>query len=246
MCSTPLLVNDLLIVNPGARSASLAALDSLTGQTRWITPGDSAAYSAFITAKIGSQTQIIGYDQHSLGGWDLATGRRLWKMVPPMEGDFNVTTPIALENGLVLSTENNGTRLYRFTPSGRIIDRPESSFPDLSPTTSTPVVTSDRIFGAHLGFYCLDLKNSLKPIWHLDDESIGDHATLFADDERVLAVTLAGELILFDARANHCAILSRLRLFDESAEIYSHPALVGSRLFVRGPSSVACIDLAMN
>ena len=58
-----------------------------------------------------------------------------------------------------------------------------------------------------------------------------------------IVITLAGELILLDARANTCAIISRLRLFDEDVEIYSHPALVGTRLYARGGSSVVCVDL---
>jgi hypothetical protein len=34
-----------------------------------------------------------------------------------------------------------------------------------------------------------------------------------------------------------------MRIFDEDVEIYSHPALAGTRLFARGGSSVVCVDL---
>jgi len=60
----------------------------------------------------------------------------------------------------------------------------------------------------------------------------------------VLVITLGGELILLDARVNNCVILSRHRLFDDDVEVYSHPALVGTRLYARGGSSVVCVDLA--
>jgi hypothetical protein len=89
----------------------------------------------------------------------------------------------------------------------------------------------------------LDLLQHLKPLWHNQDVASGDHASLIADDERVLVMTLGGELILLDARANNCAIASRMRIFDEDVEIYSHPALAGTRLFARGGSSVVCVDL---
>ncbi len=243
MCSTPLVVDDLLIVNPGGPDASLVALDCATGRTRWTTPGSPAAYAAFICGDFGGRRQIVGYDADSLGGWDVKTGTRLWKLTPPNEGDFNVPTPIAVDGAIIASTENNGTRLYRFDDSGRIIPQPAAEYADLAPDTSTPVLTGGRLFGAHGGLHCLDARNSLRPIWRNDDSTLGDHASLIADERRVLIITMRGELILLDATANANAIVSRLRVFEEDVEVYSHPALVGTRLYMRGGSSVVCIDL---
>lgn len=246
MCAPPLVVDDLLIVNPGGAKASLVALDKITGRTRWTVPGNPAAYAAFICGEFGGRRQIVGYDQHSLGGWDVKTGARLWQLVPPTEGDFNVPTPLAADGGLVVATENNGTRFYRFDAAGRINPTPVAEYQDLSPDTATPVLTNGRVFGAHLGLHCLDVQNGLKQLWRRDDDTIGDYATLIADDTRVLVITLAGELILLDGKSNECAIISRLRLFTEDVEVYPHPALVGSRLYVRGGASVACVDLGPN
>ncbi|MBI3879893.1 MAG: PQQ-binding-like beta-propeller repeat protein, partial [Verrucomicrobia bacterium] len=215
MCAPPLVVDDLLIVNPGGAQASLVALDCSTGRTRWSTPGAPAAYAPFICGEFGGHRQIVGYDQRSLGGWDVKTGRRLWQLVPPAAGDFNVPTPIAVDGGVLVATENNGTRLYRFTDSGQIIPKPAAEFAALAPDTATPVVTGGRVFGAHQGLRCLDVQPGLKPLWRSEEKALGDHATLIADDERVLVITLNGELILLDARAAQCSILSRLRLFDD-------------------------------
>ena len=244
MCSTPLLVDDLLIVNPGGTNASVVALDCETGRTRWTTPGSPAAYASFICGEFGTRRQIVGYDQYSLGGWDVKTGKRLWELVPPAKGDFNVPSPIAADGGIVVATENNGTRLYRFDESGRIIPKPAAEYADLAPDTVSPVVTCGRVFGAHEGLFCLDLRQGLKPVWHREETALGDHMTLIADDERMLVMTLRGELILLDGRADTCAIISRLRLFDDDVEVYSHLALAGTRLYARGGSSVVCVDLA--
>jgi outer membrane protein assembly factor BamB/ABC-type phosphate/phosphonate transport system substrate-binding protein len=246
MTSTPLIVDDELIVNPGGTNASLVALDPATGRTLWTSPGPPAAYSAFICGDFGGRRQIVGYDRQSLGGWDVKTGQRLWKLVPPVEGDFNVPTPIAVDGALLVFTENNGTRLYRFDDSGRIISKPAAEFADLAPTTATPVVTRDRVFGAHSGLHCLDIQKGLKSIWHADIESLGEHASFLADNDRVLVLTFGGELLLLDARADNCSIISRMRLFGDDVEVYSYPALVGQRLYARGGSSVVCVDLSMN
>jgi outer membrane protein assembly factor BamB len=246
MCCTPLIVDDMVIVNPGGTNASLVALDCVTGRTRWATPGLPAAYSAFICGEFGGRRQIVGYDQHSLGGWDVKTGKRLWQLVPPTEGDFNVPTPMAVNGNLLVATENNGTRLYQFDSSGIIIPKPAAASAELSPDSSSPVVTCGRIFGSYAGLRCLDTQNGLKEVWRREDNSLGDYSTLIADDERVLVITLHGELILLDGKANECAIISRLRMFEDEVEVYSHPALVGTRLYARGGSSVVCMDLAMD
>ncbi|HEX7862971.1 MAG TPA: PQQ-binding-like beta-propeller repeat protein [Verrucomicrobiae bacterium] len=245
-CSPPLIIDDLLIINPGGTNASLAALDLCTGHTRWTTPGAPAAYSAFVAGEFGGRRQFIGYDDYSLGGWDPATGKRLWRFVPPVNGDFNVPTPIAFNDGIVVSTENNGTRFYRFDRDGRIIPTPTAQFADLSPDTSTPVITNNRVFGADQErIYCLDT-TTLKPIWELEEKNLGDHASLVADDERVLVSTIRGELILLDAKANASPVISRMKLFQEDVEVYAHPALVGSRLYARGGDALICVDLAVN
>jgi outer membrane protein assembly factor BamB/ABC-type phosphate/phosphonate transport system substrate-binding protein len=246
MCSSPLIVDDELIVNPGATNASLVALDRATGRTLWTSPGSLPAYSAFICGNFGGVRQIVGYDRLSLGGWDVKSGRRLWKLIPPAEGDFNVPTPIGVEGGILVSTENNGTRIYRFDDSGRIIPKPAAHFPDLAPTTATPVVTRDRVFGVNSGLHCLDIHKGLRAIWHVDLETLGEHASFFADNDRVLVVTFTGEVLLLDAQAETCRIISRMRLFDDDVELYSHPALAGQRLYARGGSSVVCVDLSVN
>ena len=92
--------------------------------------------------------------------------------------------------------------------------------------------------------HCLDPQRGLKQIWHREDESLGDYATVIADDERVLVITLGGELLLLDARTDEGAILSRLRVFEDDVEAYCHPAFVSSRLYLRGGFQVVCLDLS--
>ena len=102
------------------------------------------------------------------------------------------------------------------------------------------------MFGAHLGLHCLDARQHLKRVWQWKDDNFGDHASFIADGERVLVITLSGELLLLAAGADHCEIISRLRVFEDDVEIYSHPAAVGNKLFIRGGSIVACVDLMAN
>ena len=143
--ATPLWVDGKLIVNPGAKDASLAALDAKTGKTVWKTPGRPAGYGSFILATLGGKEQIIGHDADSLGGWDPATGKRLWQLNPERPGDFNVPTPIPVGDKLLVTTENNGTRLFAFDAAGKIVPKPVAVHKKLAPDTHPPVVVADRV-----------------------------------------------------------------------------------------------------
>jgi len=243
-CSSPLAVDGKLIVNPGAKSASLVALDLASGKEVWRCPGLPAAYASFIAGTFGGVRQIVGYDEKSLGGWEPATGKRLWTLVPPVSGDFNVPTPIDAGGKLVLASENNGTRIYDFERSGSIRGKPIATNEDLSPDSSTPVLVGGRLFGCWYSLYCLQADSTLKTHWTGEDDAFGHYASLIASADRVLVVSNRGELLLVDATGGEFKILSRHKVLGEDAEVLSHPALVGSRLFLRDTSKVVCLELS--
>ena len=243
LCSSPLVVDDMLIVNPGGKDAALVALRPATGEVIWQTPGQPAAFGSLIVGVFGGQRQIVGYDKTTLGGWDVQSGKRLWTLKPPRAHDFNVPTPIAVEGKLLVATENNGTRLYQFDNHGAIVPEPLAENLDLAPDTHTPVVVGNRCFGVWSGFYCLDIANGLKPAWKADDQPYFEYASIIASPERLLITTQRGELLLVDAQAEAYRVLSRLSVFADEQGVYSHPALLGSRLYIRGSSEIGCLDL---
>jgi outer membrane protein assembly factor BamB len=246
-CSSPLVCDGKLIVNPGGEDASVVALDPNTGDVIWQTPGGRHAYSSFIVATLGGLRQLVGYDQKTLGGWDISTGRRLWTLKPPHDGDFNVPTPVAVDGKLLVATENNFARLYAFRDDGRINPEPVAVSDRLSPDISTPVVVRNRVFCVCDHMYCLDLTKGLRPVWTGEDKSFGNYSPLIASEKRILAFGLGGELLLFDAEADSFHVVSRLRLFDETPSkqtlLLSHPALVNTRLYLRGETELVCADI---
>lgn len=243
-CATPLLVGDRLIVNPGGKGAAVVALDRKTGKTLWKGEGDAAAYGAFIHASVHGVDQVIGYDATTAGGWSLQTGERLWSLRPPEDDDFNVPTPVVLSgNRLLLATENNGTRTYAFDTHGKLNPTPLAVNADAVPDTTSPVVVGGRVFSSGLGaMLCLDLADNLKTIWETEDGPFDQHVSLFASGRRVLAVTIGAELILLDPADGAYRPLSHLKPFAK-AECWSHPALVGNRLYVRTNDEIVCLSL---
>jgi outer membrane protein assembly factor BamB len=242
-CSTPLVVGDCLIVNPGAADASLAALGLYTGETVWKTPGEPSGYGSLILGTFGGVRQIVGHDATSLGGWDPNTGQRLWTVRPDKQGDYNVPTPLNVFGRLLVATENNGTRLYGFDPNGRIQPQPLARNADLTPDTSSPVVAGGLVFGCSRGLFCLDPADGLQTLYAAErNGAFKEHAALIAGKDRVLAITLRGELILFQAAREGFTLVDRLRVF-KGTEVWSHPALVGNHLYLRSLNEVCCLLL---
>jgi len=239
----PLLVDDKLIVLPGGPEASIAALDARTGDVVWRTPGHAAAYAPLIVGSFGGQRQLVGYDSAGLGGWEIATGRRRWELVPRGQADFNVGTPVIMGDGILVATENNATRLYRFHPDGTINPTPAAVNEDLAPDTCTPVVVGEAVYCTAYGeLYRLD--GQLETEWSRPDDRFFDHSNLIAGNGRVLIWTTSGDLLLLDAEADEYRELAHLRPWEgPDVNSMSHPALAGDRLYLRDGSCLACFLL---
>lgn len=240
-CGSPLLVDGRLIVAPGGPDASLVALAPDSGEVLWKTAGNPPSYGSLIVGEFGGARQIVGHDATTLGGWDVETGKRLWTLKPESSGDFNVPTPLNIDGKLLVTSESNGTRLYRFRDDGTIDPQPVASQKRLAPDMSTPIVVGSRVFCVHQTLIGFDLKDGLREIWRQRDPAIGDYASVIADSRRLLVLG-KGELLLIETTPAP-RINSRLRLFSETTVIYSHPALAGNRLYARGENRLICLEL---
>lgn len=233
-----------LIVQPGAPEAGFVALDARTGKILWkSSSGRPAAYASPVLCAISGVRQIVAYDEKSLGGWDPETGERLWELIPRHSGDFNVPTPILLnENRIHITTENNKGRIYRFDKTGRINPKPVFVQEELGHDSNTPVTDGNRIYAADWALFCLDAEN-LQVHWTLEDDALGDYVTLILGEKRLLASTHDGTVLLVDIETVPGRIVSRWRLFDEDDVVLSHPAIVGNLLLIRSASKVVCVRL---
>lgn len=239
---SPVVVDDHLIVQPGGRQAFLAALDIDTGETIWKSTGSKAGYSGLLITSAGDVSQLITYDSASLGGWSTANGQRLWTIVPPQKGDFNVPTVIVRNQKLLVSTENNGTRWYPMNGSGIPETQPVSQNEDLAPDCHSPVISGGRIFGIWNELYALDA-TTLETIWSSDDDAFSGYASLIASNSRLLCLSEEGELLLISTDEQPPTIVSRHWLSPGTSRFLSHPAIAGKALFVRADRTLKRFDL---
>ncbi|MCL4199339.1 MAG: PQQ-binding-like beta-propeller repeat protein [Phycisphaerales bacterium] len=106
--SSPVIFEDKVIVQCDVQEGSfVAALDLLaTGEEVWRTPRQEEPTWSTPTIHVGvSRTQVICNGWKHIGGYDLADGRELWKLVGG--GDIPVPTPV-VAGDLIYITNAHG------------------------------------------------------------------------------------------------------------------------------------------
>jgi len=250
-CSSPLVADGRLIISPGAPEASVVALNPANGEEVWRSPGRPPGYGSFVAAYPGGRCQVIGFDESTLGGWDVATGDRLWTVEPEVGGGFNVPTPVVMSGDrtqFLVSTETDGTRLYELGADGVLICDALAKTGELSSEMATPVVIGSRVFCVQDRLVELDASDGLATVHACEDVRLGTYAALISGSSSVLAIGNDCQLLMYDITRNGCRLVSDVAALEEApqashAPVYAHPAIVGTRMFIRGPNELACIEL---
>ncbi len=242
--ASPLFHDGKLVVQPGGTKHGIIALKIETGELIWSCEGRTAAYASPIVVERDRKKQVVAFDEVSLGGWDLLSGAKLWELKPKVDSDFNVPSPIAMESGVVLMSENNATRLHLFGRDAILQSEIEASFDELAADSHTPVLLGNRLIGVHDELFVLDVKDGLKPSGKLEGVHFGTYCSLIGCENRVLALALDGEAYLIQIDLKVPKILGRWKTLEEKGQILAHPAMVDRTFLVRGPDSLVAWDLS--
>ncbi len=235
---SPLKVKDQLIVLPGGKDCAIASLDCKTGDVQWKTPGENSGYATPQLATWNGTSQVVAYDQKTLGGWDLLTGKRLWTIQPAVQGDFNVPTPIVLERGLFVVTENNGGRFYQVNEQGIPALEPTAQNMATVPDAHSPVQVDSQIIVAEKSLTSLDLDHELETRWQWKDRTLRGHNSLIVGGKQLLVITQGGEILLVQVEADQAKVLGRHMIGDDAKYILAHPALADEILFIRAEKAI--------
>ena len=233
-CASPLLIDGRLIVQPGGLHSSIAALDAETGSVLWATPGRKTAYASPVVDTRATITQVIAFDEDSLGGWSIDDGRRLWEMKPAVHGDFNVPTPLLLQDRIVLVSENNSVRIHSIDESGVVSPKPIAESDALAGDSHTPIALGDWLVGVDGDLKVLDTNDGFSNLGTFSDKSLSKYCSLIADNDRILVACGNGTMILLRFDSKDVQELGRFSAIDDGGELLAHPALVDGVLYIRG------------
>jgi outer membrane protein assembly factor BamB len=159
--SSPILVDGKVVVQCDVQKGSfVAALDLKSGKTLWKTDrADVPTWSTPALCEEAGRKQIVVNGWKHIGGYDLATGKSLWKLVGG--GDIPVPTPI-VAHGLIYLTNAHGRMapVYAVKPkaTGEInLPSDNVGHPDVAwfKTRDGAYMQTPLVYGAHL-YICRD------------------------------------------------------------------------------------------
>jgi outer membrane protein assembly factor BamB len=238
-----LVLENLAIVTPGGESG-IVALDKATGKDVWKSNVPlTAGYSSCIPIRAAGSTIVVNGSENGLLAVDAKTGRKLW------EHDFgagltqNITTP-AYEDGLLFwRTRGKGGGGICFQ-----VDLKDGkwSFKEISRPTGVDnkpgnhVVSQGRIYGgSSRGLTCVDLKSG-KPLWSVPDVQAGQ--CCWADGMVYAFSANDGTLWLVEPMASGGKVTGRVQVAGRGNS-WSHPVVVGGRLYLRYDTNLYCYDV---
>ncbi|MEM8732996.1 MAG: PQQ-binding-like beta-propeller repeat protein [Planctomycetota bacterium] len=233
---SPLGHGENVIVQPGGASGVIE-LDGITGEPVWKIPGRKVAYSspAFL-----DERRIVGGDSEYGLVWDTVAKEETAK-IPLGSNSFGVPSPTVSNSSIYMVDEGLGVRRLSAASTGNAaeITRENRRY---RPDTHTPVLVDAGLLLLHNGLTLLD-SETLEPRWEIRDRSFVGYGSIMATNDRALIFNDAAELLLVDFEADKAAVVSRLQLSEEKIKTLSHPALVGSRLYLQLGQTLVCLEL---
>lgn len=225
--TAPVVVDGRLIIHP----RDVMALEPATGEVVWKGKAHGPNYSSFAVGTFSGVKQLIGYDGRSLAAWSPRTGQRLWELEVDNSKGYIVPTPVVLGERLLLSTDDEDTRLYAFDKKGKLIPTPIADNEDFAAEMATPTVQGELLLGICEGLICLDPKAKLKTLWIAEDiDAFYGLGHIVAASDRAIVFGEDGTMVLVRADRKKCTILGKVKLCGQT---WSHPAPVGRRIYIR-------------
>ena len=245
MSSSPLIVDEKVIVQPGGTNGqSVAAYDKETGTPLWKSLDDPAAYSSPMLVELAGRRQLLVVTEHRAVGLEVETGKLLWEFpwVVAMK-NRNIAQPVLLSSNRFFLSAGYGTgcaavEVSRSGPgfSAREIWRNKS----LKNKFSSSVFQEGFLYGLDEDILtCLDAATGVRK-WK--DGRYGYGQLLLAGGHLVI-LSGEGEVALVKATPEKYAELGRFQAI--AGKTWNYPALAQGRLLVRNALEMACFDLSM-
>ncbi len=148
--STPLVVENRVIVNAGGKSACVICVGLNDGKTLWTASKGDASYASPILLGATAETKAVVVVPARLAtlGLDLETGKELWKVPFGQRGTtVNAATPIVTSQGNIFLTASYGIGSLTIRPSQSSAEIVRKAF-EISSQYASPVAMDGKIFGS--------------------------------------------------------------------------------------------------
>ncbi len=242
---SPLIDGELVLVTPGGKKATVAALNKMTGQVAWTSKDpnndvEPAGYASIISYHVGQQRQMATLTSRGAYAFDPKDGKFLWRYDQVANGTANITTPVA-HDGYVFFTTDYGTgcALIRVGPDG--IGKEVYFNKNMKNHHGGVVLDKGHLYGFDSGILvCLDfLTGEVK--WK--NRSVGKGSLTYADGD-FYVLSENGIMGLVRANPEKYEEINRFKLTDRSSRpTWTYPVIAQGRLYLRDQDKIRCYNI---
>ncbi len=247
--ASPLLEGGLLYVAGGGPGESLLAIDPANGSVVAKAFDEKMTHSTPTAATIHGQRQIIYFLQSGLLAVEPKTLKELWRYNFPFRVSTAISPVVAGDIVYCSAGYGVGAGAVKVAKSGAAWTAQEiyrvTGDKDLANHWSTPVLKDGHLYGMfqfkNYGdgpVKCVDVANGAVK-WEKPGFGPGNVVLL---GDKVLALSDAGELVVFAADTAAYKELARAKILD--GKCWTTPVISGGRVFARSTKEAVCLDVS--
>jgi outer membrane protein assembly factor BamB len=223
--------NKVLVQYDTNRGGRLLALDMMTGEIKWdIRRTSRISWASPILAEIGGKMQVITAAEPTVAGYDIETGKELWKNDCLM-GEIGPSP--AFGSGLVFATNEYATLAAINPENGSKVWEENEYLAEVA----SPVVADGLLFVAtsYGVLACYDVHTGNK-YWEKDFGQ-GFYASPVIAGDLLYAADMSGSVHIYKVSRQAEPVASP----KMGEKVYSTPAFGEGRIYVRGVGHLYCI-----
>ncbi len=239
--SSPLAVDDLVVVHAGPRRGAVVAVHRDSGEVAWAALGGRAESSSPVLATLAGRRQIVSTLGYGLAAVDPSDGTMLWRYPWPTEHRLNIATPVILPgDGVLISAGyDQGAALVRVSESqGQWAVEEAWTQKRFRNHFNTSVYLDGYLYGYDNAILkCIDAQTG-EEVWKT--RGFGKGSLVVAGD-RLVALTEKGELVLVKASSESFEEIARAELL--SGKCWTSPTFADGRVYLRSHEELVAVDL---
>ncbi|MBS0264283.1 MAG: PQQ-like beta-propeller repeat protein [Planctomycetes bacterium] len=252
LSASPVIWNDLVILQPGAEHGCFVALDRTTGREVWRSSDDPAGYATPIVIAAPSGPQLIAWTPLHILGLNPRTGQILWSVPYEITYGVSIATPMYRDNIVFITAYWAGSKAIRLGKKPEDAELIWEENRHLRGLMSQPLYRDGLVYSIDKqhGLTCFELQTS-KKLWddghQMTPRGRNPQATLvwLNDGDRVIILNELGDLILARLNPTGYHEQSRANIIErkENSPIWAHPAYAGQRVYARSDTELVGVDL---
>ena len=244
--SSPLVVNDLVIVIGGGPKESMLGFDRVSGKLRWKTGSETATHATPAYASIHGQKQVIFLCRSGLVSLNPKNGEELWRQKFSYKVSSAASPVVAGEYVFCSAGYGVGAGLFKISKKNQLFSREQiwRKRNELMVHWSTPLFFEGNLYGI-FGFkeygkaplQCVDLISG-KIRWSQPGFGPGN---LIRSGNKLLVLSDDGELVIAGANPKKYIELERKKIL--SGKCWSTPILGNNILLARSTQEAVALPV---